>query len=70
MNLVASQVAQGQRISLTMQETQEMLVRPLGGEDLLQEETATCSSILAWKIPWTKESSELQSKGLQRVGHN
>ena len=49
----------GQRISLTMQETQEMLVWPLGGEDLPEEEMATCSSILAWKIPWTKESCGL-----------
>ena len=41
-----------------------------GWEDALEQEMATYSSILAWKIPWTKESSELQSKGLQRVGHN
>ena len=30
----------------------------------------TCFSILAWKIPWTEEPGELQSMGLQRVGHN
>ena len=30
----------------------------------------THSSILAWKIPWTEESGELKSKGLQRVGHD
>ena len=29
---------------------------------------ATHSSILAWRIPWTEESSGLQFKGLQRVG--
>ena len=28
------------------------------------------SSILAWRIPWTKEPGGLQSMGLQRVGHN
>ena len=28
------------------------------------------SSILAWKIPWTKEPGGLQSMGLQRIGHN
>ena len=28
------------------------------------------SSILAWKIPWTKEPGRLQSMGLQRVEHN
>ena len=31
---------------------------------------ATHSSILAWRIPWTDEPSELQSMGLQRVGHD
>ena len=37
-----------------MQETQEMQVL-LGGEDLLEKEMATHSSILAWRIPWTEE---------------
>ena len=31
---------------------------------------ATHCSILAWKIPWTEEPDRLQSKGLQRVGHD
>ena len=31
---------------------------------------ATHSSTLAWRIPWTEEPGGLQSKGLQRVGHN
>ena len=44
-----------------MQEMQEMRVRCLGWEDPLEEEMATHSSILAWKIPWTKEPGELQS---------
>ena len=30
----------------------------------------TCSSVLAWEIPWTEEPGGLQSVGLQRVGHN
>ena len=47
--------------------TQEMLVRSLGREDPMEEEMATHSRILAWKIPWTKEPSRLQSIGLQRV---
>ena len=34
-----------------MQKTQEMWVRSLGQEDLLEKETATHFSILAWKIP-------------------
>ena len=34
-----------------------------------EEEMLTHSSILACKIPWTEEPSRLESKGLQRVGH-
>ena len=34
------------------QETQEMRVRSLGGEDPLEEGMATPSSIPAWRIPW------------------
>ena len=45
-------------------------VQSLGGEDPLEEEMATHSSILAWRIPWTKEPGGLQSMGLQRVGHD
>jgi len=44
---------------------QEMQVRSLGWEDLLEEEMATHSSILAWKIPWTEEPGGLQSLGLK-----
>ena len=47
--------------------TQEMQVRSLGREDPMEEEMATHSRILAWKIPRTKEPSRLQSTGLQRV---
>ena len=42
----------------------------LGQEDPLEEEMATCSSILAWKIPWAEEPGGLQSMGSQRVGHD
>ena len=38
-------------------------VQFLGQEDLLQKETETHSSMLAWKIPWTEESGGLQSMG-------
>ena len=51
-------------------ETQETWVRFLGGEDTLEEEMATHSSILAWEIPWTEESGRLQSMKSQRVGHD
>ena len=35
----------------------------------MEEGMATHSSILAWRIPWTEEPGEVQSMGLQRVGH-
>ena len=47
-----------------------MQVRCLGREDPLKEETATHSSTLAWKIPWTEKPGGLQSIELQRVGHD
>ena len=47
-----------------------MQVQSLGGEDPLEEETATHSSILAWEIPWSEEPDRPQSVGLQRVGHD
>ena len=42
----------------------------LDGEDSLEKEMATHSSILAWRIPWTEEPGGLQSIGSPRVGHN
>ena len=42
----------------------------LGGEGPLENEVATHSSILAWRIPWTEETGELWSTGSQRVGHD
>ena len=53
-----------------MQEKQELWVQSLGWEDALEEEMATHSSILAWRIPWTEEPGGLQSVGLQRVRHD
>ena len=47
-----------------------MQVQSLSPEDPLEEGTATPSSILAWRIPWTEEPGGLQCIGLQRVGHN
>ena len=46
----------------------ETWVWSLGGEDPLEKEMETHSSILAWKIPWTEEPGGLQSMGLQRIG--
>ena len=44
-----------------MQEVQENPVQSLGWEDSLEEEMVTCSSTLAWRIPWTEEPGGLQS---------
>ena len=49
---------------------QETGVSSLRREDPLEEETATHSSMLAWRIPWTEEPGELQSMGSQRVRHD
>ena len=43
---------------------------PLDRKDPLEEEMATDSSILAWRIPWTEEPGGLQSMGSQKVGHS
>ena len=49
---------------------QETWVWFLGQEDPLEKEIAAHSSILAWRFPWTKEPSGLQSMGSRRVGHD
>ena len=46
---------------------QETWVQSLGWEDLVEEEMAAHSSILAWKIPQTEELGRLQSIGSQRI---
>ena len=48
----------------------EKQVQSLGQEDPLEEEMATHSNILAWKIPWTEEPGWLQPMGSQRVEHS
>ena len=50
------------------QETQEMGVRSLDGEDPLEEGMATHCSILAWRVPGTEAPGGLQSMGSQRLG--
>ena len=57
-------VVKNLRAVQVMQETQ---ARSLGQEEPLEEGTATHSSILAWRIPWTEEPGRLPSTGLQRV---
>ena len=63
----ASLVAQQVQNLPTMQET---WVRSLGLEDILEQGMAIHFSILAWRMPRTKEPARLQSMGSQRVGHN
>ena len=53
-----------------MQETWERWVRSLDREDTLEEGTATHSSILAWRIPWTEKPGSLWSLGSQRVRYD
>ena len=67
---MASQVELVVKNPPAMQETQEMQVQSLGGEDSLEEGMTAHSSILAWRIPWTEEPGGLQSKGWQRVGQD
>ena len=45
---------------------QETWVRSLGWEDALEEDMATHSSILAWRIPGAEEPGRLQSMGSQK----
>ena len=64
---MASLVAQWGRIRLPMQEIQ---VQSPGQEDPLEEEVATPSSILVFRIPSTVEPCRLLSMELQGVQHN
>ena len=48
---------------------QEAWIRSLGWEDPMEKEMDTLSSILIWRIPWTREPGRLQSMELQRVKH-
>ena len=49
---------------------QKIRFQSLGGEDPLEKEMATHSSILTWKIPRTEEPGRLQSMGSQKAGHD
>ena len=49
---------------------QETHVHSPVGEDPLEEEMATHSSVLAWRIPWTEESCRLQSIRVAKNEHD
>ena len=51
-------------------DVRETWVWSLGWDDPLEEDIATHSRILAWRIPWTEEPGRLQSIVSHRVGHN
>ena len=63
----ASLVAQVVKNPSAMQDT---WVRFLGGDDSVEKEMATHSSILAWEISWTEEPGGLLFMGSKRVRHN
>ena len=48
----------------------EVRVQSLGGEDPLEKEMMTHSSVLAWRIPGTGEPDGMLSMGSHRVGHD
>ena len=45
---------------------QEMWIQSLGQEDPLEEEMATHSSILVWKIPWSEEPQRTTVYGVAK----
>ena len=53
-----------------MPEPQETRIQSLGQEDPLEEEMATHSSILAWKIHGQRSLAGYSPRGSQRVGHD
>ena len=61
----ASQVAQWVKNPPAMLETQVAWVQSLSGEDLLEKNRATHSSILPWRILWTEKPGRLQPLGSQ-----
>ena len=59
--------SEGKESSCQRRTCKEMQLQSLDRENPLEEEMATQSNILAWRIPWTQEPGGLQSTGLQRV---
>ena len=56
-------IAQVVKNPSVMQEMQVTSVGSLGRKDLLEKEMATCSSILAWEMPWTEEPGGISPWG-------
>ena len=68
--MLVSQVALVVKNSTANAEMRKTRVHSLGQEEPLEEEMATHSSVLAWRIPRTGEPGGLPSMGLHRVGHD
>ena len=49
--------------------TWETQVQSLGWEDLLEKDLATHSSILAWRIPWTRSLVSYSKVGFVTWGY-
>ena len=49
---------------------QETWVRSMDGDDSVEKEMATHSSIVAWRMTWTEKPGVLQSIGSQRIGYD
>ena len=63
----ASQVMQvAKNLPANAGDTGDTWVQYLGQKDFLEKEMVNCSSIFAWRIPWTEEPGGLQSMGFQK----
>ena len=62
-NLIFPRASLVAQLAKKLPAIQETWVQSLGRKDPLKKETATNSSILAWRIPCTKEPGRLQSMG-------
>ena len=49
---------------------QETWVRSMDGDDSVEKEMATHSSIVAWRMTWTEKPGVLQSIESQRIGYD
>ena len=63
-------MAQWIKNSPVMQETQETWVRFVGREDLLEKGMATYSSMLVWRIPWTRRAWQATVRRVGKSGQD
>ena len=70
MKLAFARASLGARTVKNLPAVQETWVGSLGREDPLEEEMATRSRMLTWKIPWTEKPGRLQFVESQGVQHD